>query len=67
MTVRMIALCGAATLAFAANDQGRIDVPVTGSGRYLLSTSHDVEGARALGGKDVAKTYHISTLTFVAP
>ncbi|NYF31723.1 MULTISPECIES: DUF4198 domain-containing protein [Sphingopyxis] len=53
--------------SFAANDQGRIDVPVTGSGRYLLSTSHDVEGARALGGKDVAKTYHISTLTFVAP
>ena len=51
----------------AANDQGRIDVPVTGTGRYLLSISHDVEGARTLGGKEVAKTYHISTLTFVAP
>ena len=50
----------------AANDQGRIDVPVTGTGRYLLSASHDVEGARTLGGKEVAKTYHISTLTFVA-
>lgn len=53
--------------SFAANDQGRIDVPVTGAGRYLLSTSHDVEGARTLGGKEVAKTYHISTLTFIAP
>jgi hypothetical protein len=52
--------------SFAANDQGRIDVPVTGAGRYLLSISHDVEGARTLGGKEVAKTYHISTLTFVA-
>src|SRR3546814_7034319 len=50
----------------AANDQGRIDVPMTGTGRYLLSASHDVEGARTLGGKEVAKTYHISTLTFVA-
>ena len=53
--------------SFAADDQGRIDVPVTGTGRYLLSISHDVEGARTLGGKEVAKTYHISTLTFVAP
>ena len=52
--------------SFAADDQGRIDVPVTGTGRYLLSASHDVEGARTLGGKEVAKTYHISTLTFVA-
>lgn len=52
---------------FAADDQGRIDVPVTGTGRYLLSTSHEVEGARKLGGKSVAKTHHISTLTFVAP
>ena len=51
--------------SFAADDQGRVDVPVTGAGRYLLSTSHDVEGARTLGGKEVAKTYHISTLTFV--
>ena len=52
--------------SFAANEQGRIDVPVTGAGRYLLSTSHEVEGARTLGGKSVAKTHHISTLTFLA-
>jgi uncharacterized GH25 family protein len=53
--------------SFAADDQGRIDVPVTGAGRYLLSASHEVEGARTLGGKDVAKTHHISTLTFRTP
>ncbi|HET6526981.1 DUF4198 domain-containing protein [Sphingopyxis sp.] len=53
--------------SFAADDQGRIDVPVTGTGRYLLSTSHEVEGARTLGGKSVAKTHHISTLTFRTP
>ena len=52
--------------SFAADGEGRIDVPVTGGGRYLLSTSHDVEGARMLGGKTVEKTIHVSTLTFVA-
>lgn len=52
--------------SFAADGEGRIDVPVTGGGRYLLSTSHDVGGARTLGGKTVDKTIHVSTLTFVA-
>lgn len=52
--------------SFTADAAGRIDVPVTGAGRHLLSASHDVEAVRALGGKEVAKTYHISTLTFVA-
>lgn len=51
--------------SFAADGQGRVDVPVTGGGRYLLSTSHDVEGANMLGGKTVGKTIHVSTLTFV--
>lgn len=36
-------------------------------GRYLVSASHTVEGARTLGGKQVAKVIHVSTLTFVAP
>jgi hypothetical protein len=53
--------------SFTADAQGRVAVPVTAPGRYLLSVSHDVEGARALGGKTVAKTIHVSTLTFVAP
>lgn len=52
--------------SFTADAQGRIEVPASAPGRYLLSVSHDVEGARALGGKSVAKTYHVSTLTFLA-
>jgi hypothetical protein len=50
--------------SFIADAQGRVTVPVATPGRYLLSVSHDVEGARALGGKTVAKTIHVSTLTF---
>ncbi len=50
--------------SFTADAEGRVDVPVTVPGRYLLSVSHDVEGDRALGGKTVAKTIHVSTLTF---
>lgn len=53
--------------SFTADAQGRVDVPVTGAGRYLLSVSHNVDGARTLGGKAVAKTIHVSTLTFVEP
>jgi hypothetical protein len=53
--------------SFTADAEGRVTVPVTAPGRYLLSASHDVEGARTLGGKPVAKTIHVSTLTFVAP
>ncbi len=51
--------------SFTADAEGRVDVPVTAPGRYLLSVSHDVAGDRALGGKTVAKTIHVSTLTFV--
>lgn len=53
--------------SFTADAEGRVSVPVTGPGRYLLSVSHDVAGARTLGGKTVAKTIHVSTLTFIAP
>lgn len=53
--------------SFIADAEGRVAVPVTAPGRYLLSVSHDVEGARTLGGKTVAKTIHVSTLTFVEP
>ena len=53
--------------SFTADAEGRVAVPVTGPGRYLLSVSHDVAGARTLGGKTVAKTIHVSTLTGTAP
>lgn len=52
--------------SFTASGDGRIDVPVSAAGRYLVSVSHNVEGDRTLGGKTVAKTVHVSTLTFVA-
>ncbi|ALH81735.1 DUF4198 domain-containing protein [Sphingopyxis macrogoltabida] len=53
--------------SFTADGAGRVDVPVSGAGRYLLAVSHDVEGERTLGGKTLAKTIHVSTLTFVEP
>jgi hypothetical protein len=53
--------------SFTADGDGRIDVPVTAPGRYLVSASHNVDGDRTLGGKPVSKTIHVSTLTFVEP
>lgn len=52
---------------FTTDAQGRIDVPVTTPGRYLVSASHTVDGARTLGEKQVSKTIHVSTLTFIEP
>lgn len=52
---------------FTADTEGRIDVPVTAPGRYLVSASHTVEGVRTLGDRQVSKTIHVSTLTFVDP
>ncbi|WP_077146999.1 DUF4198 domain-containing protein [Sphingopyxis sp. KK2] len=53
--------------SFTADAQGRIDVPVTAPGRYLVSASHTIDGDRALGGKQVSKTINVTTLTFVEP
>lgn len=55
------------TKAYVADDKGVITAPERGKGRYLLSTSNEVAGERMLGGKTVASTIHVSTLTFVAP
>jgi len=54
------------TKAYVADDKGVITAPARGKGRYLLSTTHDVEGERNLGGKTVASTVHVSTLTYVS-
>ena len=54
------------TKAYVADEKGVITAPERGKGRYLLSTSNEVAGERQLGGKTVASTVHISTLTFVA-
>lgn len=50
---------------FTADAQGHVQLSASAPGRYLLSVSHNVEGAQTLGGKSVAKTIHVSTLTFV--
>lgn len=50
-----------------ADASGQFDAPVQAGGRYLLSANHNVEGERTLSGRAVAKTIHVSTLTFVAP
>jgi hypothetical protein len=55
------------TKAYVADDKGVISAPDRGKGRYLISTTNEVAGERALAGKTVASTVHVSTLTYVAP
>lgn len=50
---------------FKTDASGRVTIPTEWTGRYLLAVSHPVEGAAKLGGKDVSKVWHTSTLTFV--
>lgn len=52
--------------AYVADKNGVIAVPVRGKGRYLLSTTHEVDGERILAGKTVAHTVHVSTLTYLS-
>jgi hypothetical protein len=53
--------------ALRTEGDGTVTVPAGTKGRYILALSHSVDGPQTLGGKDVAKVYHVSTLTFVAP
>lgn len=50
---------------FKTDSAGRVTIPTEWNGRYLLAVSHPVEGPAKLAGKDVAKVWHTSTLTFV--
>lgn len=52
---------------YVADDRGVVTAPERGKGRYLLSTSNEIAGERLLGGKTVASTVHVSTLTFYTP
>lgn len=52
---------------FKTDTEGRVTLPTSWSGRYLLAVSHETEGPATLGGREVAKVYHVSTLTFVKP
>lgn len=51
--------------SFKTDSAGRVTIPTEWKGRYLLAVSHPVEGAAKIGGKEVSKVYHTSTLTFV--
>ena len=56
------------TKGFKTDAAGRIDVPVSGKGRYVLVSSHEVPatGDVVIAGKKVAKLGYTTTLTFVA-
>ncbi len=55
------------TKTFAADDAGRVAIPVQASGRYLLGVTYSEKGAATVEGEAVAKVVHISTLTFNQP
>jgi hypothetical protein len=46
--------------------QGRLGVPVTGKGRYLLSAAARDEGKRNHDGQTIHVLHHVTTTTFVA-
>lgn len=52
---------------FKTDASGRLDIPTSWSGRYLLAVSHEADAATKIDGKDVSKLHHVSTLTFVKP
>lgn len=56
------------TKGFKTDAAGRIDVPVSGKGRYVLVSSHEVPatGDVVIAGQKVAKLGYTTTLTFVA-
>lgn len=53
---------------FKTDAAGRIDVPVTGKGRYVLVSAHEAPavGEVVIAGQKVAKLGYTTTLTFVA-
>lgn len=57
------------TKGFKTDAAGRIDVPVSGKGRYVLVSSHEAlaVGDVVIAGQKVAKLGYTTTLTFVAP
>ena len=51
---------------FTVDDAGRIEVPMTEKGRYILISDHGVVGDREVSGQQVNKVTYISTISFVA-
>lgn len=50
---------------FTADENGRLEVPDLGAGRYLLGAAHGETTSATVAGQSVAKIQHVSTLTFV--
>lgn len=49
---------------FKTDAEGKITVPVTDKGRYLLGVHHAEKAAATINGVEVAKVAHTATLTF---
>jgi hypothetical protein len=50
--------------SFTTDAQGRVTLPLTAKGRYILSATQEEKGDLILAGAKVATIYHIATLTF---
>lgn len=51
--------------SFKTDAAGKVSIPTTWDGRYLLAISHTAAEPGQVQGKDVSKVHHVSTLTFV--
>ncbi|MBL4602633.1 MAG: hypothetical protein JKY84_07810 [Emcibacteraceae bacterium] len=51
---------------FTVDAAGRVEVPMTEKGRYILISDHDVVEDREISGQQVKKVTYISTISFVA-
>lgn len=51
---------------FESDSNGRIVIPMTKKGRFILISHHDVAEKREITGQKVEKLTYISTLSFVA-
>lgn len=51
--------------SFKTDAAGKVTVPTTWNGRYLLAVNHAAAEPGKVRGQDVTKIHHVSTLTFV--
>ncbi|EQB17014.1 nickel uptake transporter family protein [Sphingobium lactosutens] len=50
---------------FVTNDRGRVSLPISAKGRYILSATQEESGDLMLRGAPVATIYHMTTISFV--
>lgn len=51
--------------SFKTDAAGKVTVPTSWNGRYLLAVNHAAAEPAKIQGQDVTKIHHVSTLTFV--